>query len=405
MNAEILAIGHELLMGEIVDTNSSYIAQQLAGTGITVRWMSHVGDDIDHLADAVRRGLERSDLLISTGGLGPTSDDLTREAVARAVGEEMSVDPDILAWLRDVFARRGMEMPPTNIKQATLIPSATSIPNPNGTAPGWWVEKDGKHLVLLPGPPREIRQIWEQTVGPRLASMSGTGVIATRTLKTYGLSEGGLDEILSSLFGRENPYLGIYAHTDGIHLRMIGRGPDRSAAEKVIEPMEAEIRRLIGDAIWGADDDTPARRAGALLVERKQTLAVVEGASAGTLASLLHAQPGRESFFRGALVPGSGPVHAGHEPATVDPDGAIILAQLARDSLSADVGLSVTPVSRDTAEEGATPAGSVFIGMVSDAGTHVATGHFPRRNAEWVMQRSATMAIVELLSALSSNRI
>ena len=402
MNAEILAIGHELLMGEIVDTNSSYIAQQLAGTGITVRWMSHVGDDIDHLSEAVRRGMERSDILISTGGLGPTSDDLTREAVARAVGEEMTVDPGTLAWLKGVFARRGMEMPPTNIKQATLIPSATTIPNPNGTAPGWWVEKNGRHVVLLPGPPREIRQIWEQTVGPRLAGMSGAGVIVTRTLKTYGMSEGAMDEILSDLFGRENPYLGIYAHADGIHLRMIGRGPDESAAEKVIEPVEAEIRRLIGDRIWGTDDDTPARRAGAALIARNQTLAVVEGASAGSLASLLHALPERESFFRGALVPGSGPLHAGHEPATVDPQGAIVLAKLARESLSADVGLSVTPV---TAENGDTPAGNVFIGMVSDAGSHVAASQFPRRNVEWVMQRSATMAIVELLSALSSNRI
>ena len=144
------------------------------------------------------------------------------------------------------------------------------------------------------------------------------------------------------------------------------------------------------------------RRAGAALIARNQTLAVVEGASAGSLASLLHALPERESFFRGALVPGSGPLHAGHEPATVDPQGAIVLAKLARESLSADVGLSVTPV---TAENGDTPAGNVFIGMVSDAGSHVAASQFPRRNVEWVMQRSATMAIVELLSALSSNRI
>ncbi|MDA1257204.1 MAG: molybdopterin-binding protein [Chloroflexi bacterium] len=402
MNAEILAVGHELLMGEIVDTNSSYIAQQLAGTGIDVQWMSHIGDDIGHLSDAFKRGIERSDIVISTGGLGPTSDDLTREAVARAVGEEMAVDPDTLAWLEGVFTRRGMEMPRTNVKQATLIPSATSIPNPNGTAPGWWVEKNGRHIVILPGPPREIGQIWEQTVGPRLAEMSGAGVISTRTLKTYGLSEGRMDELLSDLFGRENPYLGIYAHADGIHLRMIGRGPSRSAADKAIEPVESEIRQRIGDIIWGTDDDTPARRAGTLLVERGQTLGVLEGASAGALAAMLHARPERESFFRGALVPGSGPVHAGHEPASVDSNGAIILAQLARESLTADIGLSVTPV---TSETGATSAGGVFIGMASDAGTHVATGQFPRRNAEWVMQRSATMAIVELLSALSSNRI
>ncbi|MDP6823244.1 MAG: molybdopterin-binding protein [Dehalococcoidia bacterium] len=397
MNAEILAVGHELLMGEIVDTNSSYIAQQLSGTGITVRWMSHIGDDLDHLSEAFKRGLERSDLVISTGGLGPTSDDLTREAVSNAVGEEMTVDPGILSWLEGVFARRGMEMPPTNIKQATLIPSATSIPNPNGTAPGWWVEKDDHHIVIMPGPPRELKQVWEETVGPRLAEISGSGVTATRTLKTLGLSEGGIDEILSELFGRENPYLGIYAHTDGIHFRMIGRGPDQSAAEKVIEPVEHEIRRLIGGSIWGTDEDTPAGRAASILMDRNQTLAVVEGASSGALASMLHALPERESFFRGALVPGSGPVHIGHEKAPIDEGGAITLAQIARESLSADVGISVTPVDMQD--------GNVFIGMVSNSGTHVATGRFPRRNPEWLMQRSATTAIVQLMDALSSNRI
>ncbi|HCV27774.1 MAG TPA: molybdopterin-binding protein [Dehalococcoidia bacterium] len=397
MNAEILAVGHELLMGEIVDTNSSYIAQQLAGTGITVRWMSHIGDNIDHLSEAFKRGLKRSDIVISTGGLGPTSDDLTREAVSNAVDEEMNVDPDILSWLEAVFANRGMEMPPTNIKQAMLIPSATSIPNPDGTAPGWWVEKDGKHVVIMPGPPRELKQVWEVTVGPRFAEISGTGVTATRTLKTLGLSEGGIDEILSELFGQENPYLGIYAHTDGIHLRMIGRGLDQSAAEKVIGPVEAEIRRLIGDSIWGTDEDTPAGRAASILIDRNQTLAVVEGASAGALASMLHALPERESFFRGALVPGSGPVHAGHDTASIDENGAVTLAHLARESLSADVGISVTPVDMTD--------GIVYIGMVSNSGTHVAKGRFPRHNPEWLMQRSATTAIVQLMDALSSDRI
>ncbi len=385
-------------MGEIVDTNSAYIAQELAGTGITVRWMSHVGDDIDHLAEAFARGLERSDLVISTGGLGPTSDDLTREAAARTLGEEMTVDPDILAWLRDVFARRGMDMPDTNIKQATLIPSAATIPNPNGTAPGWWVSREGRHIVLLPGPPREVRQMWEQSVRPRLAALSGTGVIATRTLKTHGITEGGVDELLSPLFGQENPYLGIYAHADGIHLRVIARGPDDESARALIEPVEREIRARIGDAIWGVDDETPAGRAAALLTARGHRLGVMEGASAGSVAALLYARPEREAFFAGALVDGGGGLGPGRDVPSASAAGATAMARSAREMLGADVGLGVTPIS---GEGGDDPVGSVFVGIVSDGGEHIASARFPRRSSRWVMQRSATLAMVELVVALS----
>ncbi|MBI2964607.1 MAG: competence/damage-inducible protein A, partial [Chloroflexi bacterium] len=217
MYGEIVSVGHELLMGEIVDTNTSYLAQRFVEAGITPRYASQVGDDLGHLVEAFGRAHARSDVVVSTGGLGPTSDDLTREAVAKVMGEEMRVDPASLVWLEGVFKQRGIEMPKTNIKQATLIPSATSIPNPTGTAPGWWVERDGRHIVLLPGPPRELQLMWEKTVGPRLARAAGGGVVVTRTIKTFGMTEGGIDEMLTHLFGRANPYLGIYARPDGIH--------------------------------------------------------------------------------------------------------------------------------------------------------------------------------------------
>ena len=160
MHAEILSIGTELLMGELVDTNSSFLASELAKLGIEVRWVTKVGDDPERLSEAIERAFKRSDVTLTSGGLGPTSDDLTRETIARVCGEEMTVQDDLLEHLKGLFANRGFPMPETNVKQATLIPSARAIDNPMGTAPGWWVEREGRVIVAMPGPPREIQRMW-----------------------------------------------------------------------------------------------------------------------------------------------------------------------------------------------------------------------------------------------------
>ena len=164
MHAEIISVGTELLLGETIDTNSAYLADELVKLGIELRWVTKVGDHPGRLEEAVRRGWERSDLTLTTGGLGPTSDDLTRESIAAVMDEKMEVQEDMLAHLTAQFVGRGVPMPPTNIKQATLIPSARVIPNAMGTAPGWWVERDGHLIVALPGPPREISNMWETEV-------------------------------------------------------------------------------------------------------------------------------------------------------------------------------------------------------------------------------------------------
>ena len=217
MNAEVISIGTELLMGEITDTNASFIASRLPPLGIRLQRVSQLGDDLDVLSEAFSRGLDRSDIIFTTGGLGPTKDDLTREAIAGSLGQEMVVQDDLLQHLKGYFRNRGWEMPATNIKQATLIPSASLIPNRRGTAPGWWVEQDGKIIVSMPGPPSELHDIWDEEVVPRLRRKVRGEVILTRTIKTTGLSEGGLDEMVSQYLGGENPYPG--------HLRQIRRDP------------------------------------------------------------------------------------------------------------------------------------------------------------------------------------
>ena len=306
MHAEILSIGTELLMGELVDTNSSYLASELAKLGIEVRWVTKVGDDPDRLYEAIERAFKRSDVTLTSGGLGPTSDDLTRETIARVCGETMTVQDDLLEHLRGLFANRGFPMPETNVKQATLIPSAQAISNPMGTAPGWWVERDGSVIVAMPGPPREIQRMWEHEVAPRLKERNTGIAIATRNLKTFGISEGGLDEILSPLFQSENPLLGIYSKQDGIHLRAIATASTDAEAAALIAPMEAEIRGIIGDdAIWGYDDETPESKTIALLKEKGLTLGVIEGFTGGLLCNNLTEVEGSGDVLNGGAVAGN----------------------------------------------------------------------------------------------------
>jgi nicotinamide-nucleotide amidase len=395
MNAEIIAVGHELLKGEIVDTNTSFLAQELSKAGIPVRWSGIVGDDIADLNHAITQAIKRSDVIITTGGLGPTSDDLTREAVAVALEEEMLVDPVLLEWLEGVFAARGIDMPQTNVKQATLIPSAQTVPNPQGTAPGWWARKHDTHIILLPGPPREIKRMWAETVGPELARISGVGAITTRTLKTVGITEGGIDELLSGLFGQKNPYLGIYAHQDGIHLRMIARAPDETEAMELIKPMESEIRAKIGDAIWGVDEETPGNRASELLASSGATLGVIEGISGGVLASHL-IQPGiGTASFKGSLVAnadGIVEVPGGQTFSAGDMTGGaatLEMANHARKLFNSDYGLCIS--ARD--ESG------YHIAIASEDVQDV-TEINARYARAMTMQRSATTALVRLVSLL-----
>ena len=223
MKAEIVSVGTEILLGEILDTNAQYLAVRLPPMGIDVYYVSTAGDNLQRLADTIGRAHKRSDLVLITGGLGPTEDDLTREAIALSLDEEMYVDREMEERLRSFFAARGFTFPERNVKQAMLIPSARAIPNPRGTAPGWWVEKDGRIIVAMPGPPPELERMWEVEVAPRLAQLGTGEVIVSRTLKTIGIGEGHLDETLGELLKSQNPTIGVYAKPDGVHVRLTAK--------------------------------------------------------------------------------------------------------------------------------------------------------------------------------------
>src|SRR5579864_2084776 len=216
MRAEILSIGTELLLGQIVDTNANFLAQQLPALGVDLYYVSQIGDNLARLSAAFRQALDRSDVIITSGGLGPTEDDLTREAIAEVLHEQPRVIAELERDLREFFARRGRTMPERNVKQATLIPSAQVLPNPIGTAPGWWVEHDGKIIASMPGVPHEMHKMWEDQVQPRLARrITGGGVIVSRTLKLAGIGESHAEEAVGELTRSTNPTLPTYAKSAG----------------------------------------------------------------------------------------------------------------------------------------------------------------------------------------------
>jgi nicotinamide-nucleotide amidase len=245
MKAELLSIGTELLLGQIVDTNANYLAGRLALLGIDCLHMQTVGDNLGRAKQAFERALSRSDLVVATGGLGPTEDDLTREAIAAALGETPAVDPGLEADLGAWFSGRGIVMPERNRKQAWLIPSARALPNPNGTAPGWDVRKDGKRIVAMPGVPREMTPMWE-SVEP---SLTGGGALRWRTLKLLGIGESAVEEKLAELVRSTSPTVATYAKNDGVHVRVADKASTSAEADEHVAAMERTIRERLGEYV------------------------------------------------------------------------------------------------------------------------------------------------------------
>ncbi|MDO8567852.1 MAG: CinA family nicotinamide mononucleotide deamidase-related protein [Dehalococcoidales bacterium] len=345
MKAEIIATGTELLLGEIVDTNTQFIADQLAILGFDHYYSTIVGDNYERLLGVLRQAWGRSDIIILTGGLGPTSGDITRDVIAGLLGETPTVIDSLKRDLTDYFARMGREMPDNNLKQATLIPSAKSIPNRRGTAPGWWVEKDGRIIMALPGPPGELQPMWQEEVLPGLEKKTNA-VILSRILKTSGLSEGKVDEMVRPFMAMANPTLAIYAKPDGIHLRITAKATNRETAGSMIAEREATLRGILRETVWGTDSDTMESAVGRLLKSKGLTLAIAESFTGGYLTNLFAGAPDSHDFFRGGIVA----VAADVAKSLLNPglsgeasaETAVNMAGSVRAKFGADIGVGVT---------------------------------------------------------------
>jgi nicotinamide-nucleotide amidase len=357
LTAEILSIGTELTVGETRDTNAGELARSLTELGVAVIRIQAVPDDLGVVSQTFAAALDRADLVVSTGGLGPTPDDLTRESIAAVAGEEPAVDPELEAWLRRLWSRRGMPFPEMNLKQAWLIPSATALANENGTAPGWWVDRpDGRVVVALPGPPREMRPIWSDQVVSRLRAAGAGADTAHRTFRLAGIGESQLADLLGEqLLRATNPIVATYARADAVDVRVsaVGGAESGTSAARLVDAAAEQVLGVIRSYVWAEGDTTWPAAIGDALGARDWTLASVEVGTGGSLAALLGDRPWLA--FTESLAPGA-PGASAHSDPVADGDDAEEapgLEALARRAMavggaSVGVGVRARPRGDDT---------------------------------------------------------
>lgn len=354
LTAELLSIGSELTVGDTLDTNAGELARSLTALGVTVERVTALPDVLEAVRGAFEAALGRVDLVLSTGGLGPTPDDLTREAMAAACGETPHVDAELEAWLRELWARRGMPFPELNLKQAWLIPSATALPNPNGTAPGWFVLRpDGRVMVAMPGPPREMRPMWMDEALPRLRER---GIGRDRAVVTYRLTGIGESQVAERL-GEEllratNPTVATYARAEAVDVRIAAVGEPPRTAHELVDEAAATVVDILGEHVWGVGDVTWARAIGDRLQARGWSLASVEIGTGGSFGALM----GDADWFRfdESMVPDAPAAADDGSADDADSDNAgdlLRFARRARELGGAEVGVAIRarPRTGDTA--------------------------------------------------------
>jgi len=386
VNCEVLAVGTELLLGQVVDTNSAYIGDQLALAGIDCHFQTKVGDNLARIASALRIALDRSDSVIVCGGLGPTADDISREAIAEVLGVPLVRDPAMVERIRTLFQARKREMSPTNERQADLPEGATFIPQERGTAPGLICPAGAKVVYAIPGVPFEMKEMLDRAVTPDLKRRSGSpAVILSRMLRTWGLAESTLGELIASrveaLDVRSNPTIAFLASgIEGLKVRITAKAASESEATAMLDEEEAELRAILGELVFGVDDQSMERVVAGLLLERGLTLGVAESLTGGLVGSRLAETEGASKWFRGSIVCYDSKVKFDllgvPEGPVVSAEAAEAMALGACKALEADAGISVTGVAGPTTQDGQ-PVGTVFMGVALDGKVETAESHFP----------------------------
>jgi nicotinamide-nucleotide amidase len=384
--AEVISVGTELLLGDILNSNAQYLAQQLAQLGIAHYYQSTVGDNPERLQKTIAQAASRANLLIFTGGLGPTPDDLTTETIAQA------------------FAKRGRTLKDNNRKQALQPEGAEILPNPVGTAPGMiWSPRSELLILTFPGVPTEMKRMWQETAVPLLRAKGwATEVISSRTLRFWGVSESALAEKVGKYFDLSNPTVAPYANWGEVKLRISAKAKTEAEAQKLIAPIEAELRSLAGVDCYGADEESLATAVGQLLKAKGETLSVAESCTGGGLGAMLTAVAGSSSYFVGGVIAYENAVKMrllGVEESALAEHGAVselVAQQMAagvRDRLGTTWGLSITGIAGPGGGTAEKPVGCVYIGIAGPDRIQAVRYVFGDRGRDWVRQVSACSAL------------
>jgi nicotinamide-nucleotide amidase len=380
LRSEIISIGTELLLGEIVDTNAAWLSQRLAELGIDVHQRQTIGDNLERLAQAIATALSRAEVLLLIGGLGPTEDDLTREAIAAATGRPLVRVADSETRLREFFAARGRIVAESNLKQCDVPAGGQHLGNTCGTAPGVFLEHEGKLIFALPGPPPEFKAMLQRSVFPILRERLGpANVLYSRSLLLTEIGESQVADLLGDIItAQSDPTIAMYASPAVVRVRLATKAADRAAADLTIAPVEAQIRQLVGAHVLGVDDETMPVVVGKLLRERGATLAIAESCTGGLIASRVTDVPGASDYFVAGVVAYANeakqnllrvPEGILREQGAVSEACARAMAEGVRQVSNADYGLATTGIAGPAGGTPEKPVGLVFVAVADSAGS------------------------------------
>ena len=405
LTAEIIAIGSELLAPDRTDTNSLWLTEQLNRLGIEVKLKTVVGDDDARLEETIKDATRRSKVVITTGGLGPTEDDITRKVTARALGRRLLLNEDLLAEIRQRFQNFGVAMPERNSRQAMVIEDAEVLPNPNGTAPGMFIDHKGTAIVLLPGPPREMKPMFENHVASRLASRAGSQKVVRRMLRVAGMGESAVDEKIAPIYSQyENPQTTILFNQSEIEIHLTARGRTEADAEALLDRLSEQIEERLGISVFAFAGETMEQVVGLKLSVGGYTLAVAESCTGGLLAQRLTDVPGSSKYFIEGVVTYSNDAKMkalGVEPILFLEHGAVsapvaeAMAEGIRKCAETDFGLAITGIAGPGGGTEEKPVGLVYIAISSESGTEHRKLNLPgdRHLVRW----RASQAALDLL--------
>jgi nicotinamide-nucleotide amidase len=410
LSAEIIAIGSELLTPRFKDTNSLYLTEQLNAIGIPVMMKGIVGDDEKYLEEAMRQALSRTPILITIGGLGPTEDDITRKVAARVVQRQLILNDDILERLQKRFKARGVEMPANNARQALVIAGADILVNNNGTAPGLWITTEKNRMILLPGPPSELRPMFEESCIPRLHQLAGSTALARSVFRTAGLPESILDARIAPIYTQyKNPETTILAKPGQVEIRLTSRGKNQEDAERQLKELGEKIEHELDEFIFARDEQSLEEVVGMYLVMKNATISTAESCTGGMLAERLTNVPGSSRYFVSGVICYSDEWKmelTGIPPLLLRMQGAVSaevaqgLAEGIRTRMNTTIGVGVTGIAGPTGGSAEKPVGTVHIAVATPGGTEHRRFQFPgdREKIRWQASQAALdMARRELM--------